>query len=76
METKTRVGLMEKISEEMYYKLCRLGIITEGATVDNKRNRIAVWKFTERAVVHYKIQDPNFTIDELNNKSPLTTVSI
>lgn len=74
METKTRKALIDKISKEMYYKLCRLGIITEGATVDLKNNRIAVWKFTDRAKLFDRIENPVHSIDRLNIAKSLTKI--
>lgn len=74
MEFKTRSGLIEEISEEMYYKLCRLGIITEGATIDGNNNRIAVWKFTDRANLFNKLQNPGCSIDRLSVAKSLTNI--
>jgi hypothetical protein len=45
----TRTNLVSAISEKMYLTLCRLGILTEGATVDDNNNRVAVAKWTDRA---------------------------
>ena len=58
---KTRAGLVKLIGEEMLHKLCRLGYVTQGATIDIKeRKRIAVWKRTEQ---------PN-PYDILDNEEP------
>ena len=46
---RTRAGLVNLIGEEMLDKLCRLGYISQGATIDfEKRKRIAVWKRTDK----------------------------
>ena len=46
---KTRAGLVKLIGEEMLDRLCRLGYITQGATIDfEKKKRIAVWKRTDQ----------------------------
>lgn len=74
MATKTRAGLIVKISEEMYYKLCRLGIITEGATVDENNNRIPVYKLTDRAELFDRIINPRRTTDRLNIAKSLTNI--
>lgn len=74
METKTRAGLIKIISEEMYYKLCRLGIITEGATIDGNNNRIAVWKLTNRANLFNRLENPKHSTDRLNVAKSLTNI--
>ena len=45
----TRVELINAIGAEMYNKLCVLGFITQGATIDVNNNfeRIRVWKLTK-----------------------------
>ena len=45
----TREKLIETIGPEMFSSLCRLGMISEGATVDEFYRRKPVWKFAERA---------------------------
>lgn len=52
MKEKTRKELISKISEFNYLRLCRLGFITEGATIDSRDNRVAVWKLTSRADIY------------------------
>lgn len=74
MESKTRLGLIELISEEMYYKLCRLGMITEGATIDGNNNRVAVWKLTDRANLFNRLDNPDRSIDRLNVAKSLTNI--
>lgn len=74
MESKTRPGLIDLISEEMYYKLCRLGMITEGATIDGNNNRIAVWKLTDRANLFNRLDNPDRSIDRLNVAKSLTNI--
>lgn len=74
MGTKTRKGLIETISEEMYFTLCRLGIITEGATIDGENNRIAVWKLTDRAQLFSRIENPECSKDRLNIAQSLTKI--
>ena len=46
---KTRAGLVKLIGEDLFDSLCRLGYITQGATIDLKKGeRVAVWKRTDR----------------------------
>lgn len=48
IENKERKLLIERIGRNMFEKICRLGFITEGATADKERGRVAVYKFTSR----------------------------
>ena len=45
----TREKLIKEIGPEMFSTLCRLRMISEGATVDENSRRKPVWKFAERA---------------------------
>lgn len=57
MTDKKRKNLVEKISENNYLRLCRLGYITEGATIDDRNNRVPVWRLTDRADIFLKEPD-------------------
>jgi hypothetical protein len=61
----TRSGLIGLIGKAMYEMLCRLGYITEGATIDTKRKvRKAVWKRTEKPNP-YDILDASKPVKEI-----------
>ena len=65
---KTRDGLVELIGEEMLDRLCRLGYITQGATIDFKeKRRIAVWKRTDQP-------NPYDVLDNKESKRKLSGV--
>lgn len=74
IKNKTRAELIDRISAPNYYRLCRLGIITEGATIDHSQNRIAVWKFTNRASIYTSSQTEEYQIDELNTAQILVNM--
>lgn len=75
LASKTRAELISKISAQNYYRLCRLGIITEGATIDTKNNRIAVWKLTQRAFSYPGLASPKLSTDESNTAQALIDLS-
>ena len=53
----TRQELMERVGEDMYNKLCILGFIAEGATINPKtKKRIRVWKATNKPNLFDKIK--------------------
>lgn len=72
--TRNRVDLMKKISAPNYYTLCRLGIITEGATVDEHNNRIAVWRPTLRAKLFQKPTLESYTKSEQSTADLLVKI--
>ena len=74
MSDKTRNGLIDAISEDMYFTLCRLGIITEGATIDKDNNRKAVWKLTDRAQLFSRIETSEYSKDILNIAQSLAKI--
>lgn len=75
LASKTRADLISKISAPNYYRLCRLGIITEGATTDAKNNRIAVWKLTQRAFSYPGLTQTQISVDESNTAQALVDLA-
>ena len=52
-----RSALIEKVGRDMYKKLCVLGFITDGATIDPKtKNCIRVWQTTNNPNLFEKIE--------------------
>ena len=66
VKKRTKDNLIDKIGKPMYIKLCRLSMISEGATVDENNQRKPVWKFVERA---------NFLYGHLINPQPKAEAS-
>lgn len=75
IENKERKLLIEQIGKDMFEKICRLGYITEGATADKEKGRVAVYKFTSRQT-YLQYQSSEYSEEEIQLADAMTVLKM